>query len=152
MEGSVMDLFPEVKNILSPDEVRRRECAKQFAAWKAKHNVWTMEAPHMEDPWLAICLPIAHEALDGYLDKEERDDPFALFAGYCRLLDEWGLEGLGDSEVIACYRLAKRLHMEWPMSPFWDAIPDHVLQEKPLDSIWTKGNEEYRTKEGGDAK
>lgn len=63
-------------------------------------DIKTHHAPHMdEDPWLAIPMNDAREILDGYdLTKAEKSSIPDMMAGYCRLLDEYGMIFYGQTE------------------------------------------------------
>lgn len=93
-----------------PRDPSRAPCAR-LEAWKEQWGVWTIRS-HVERPWLAMAFRTALTALDGYgLNEEERANPMALYAGYCRLMDEAGMIADGDTELEACRILAS--HMTW---------------------------------------
>ena len=88
---------------------------EEIDAWKEQHGVWTFHTSGMDEPWVAVCLPKAHEALSGYgLSPDELAKPIELFAGYCRLLDEAGLSASGETEAETCEQLAKQLDLPRP--------------------------------------
>jgi hypothetical protein len=71
-------------------------------------TVSTHYAEGMEPPWLAVNMTDAVEALSGYqLTDEEKTNLAALMAGYCRLIDEYGLSGYGNTEAEAVFNLLK---------------------------------------------
>lgn len=75
-----------------------------------KIGVWTVE--HMEEnPCVAVNMSEAIEQLEGYsLTKEEKTDVTEMLAGYCRLIDEGGLSGFGETEFEAIADLFSHAH------------------------------------------
>ena len=64
--------------------------------------IHTFESFAVEPSWIAVNMTVALERLEGYnLTEEEKTSMPHLMAGYCRLIDEWGLEGHGDTEFEA---------------------------------------------------
>jgi len=62
-------------------------------------NISTWFAKHMPKPYQAVNMTAAIERLDGYeLTEDEKTQIPDLMAGYCRLVDEGGLIGFGDTE------------------------------------------------------
>ncbi len=60
----------------------------------------THHAPHMDEPWIAIHVPSARALLAGY-DDADFSSACSLMGGYCRLLDDAGLVGEGQTEEEA---------------------------------------------------
>jgi len=53
-------------------------------------------------PCVATNMTVAIQMLEGYdLTEEEKTDVTELQAGYCRLIDERGLNGFGETEFEA---------------------------------------------------
>lgn len=77
-----------------------------------KIGVWT--TVNIDNPVVAVNMTVAIEMLEGYdLTDEEKNDVTDLLAGYCRLIDESGLAGYGDTEFSAIADLfghAKRVY------------------------------------------
>ena len=73
--------------------------------------VWTSD--FSSPPCVATNMTVAIQMLKGYeLTQEEKTDVTELQAGYCRLIDERGLNGFGDTEFEAIADLfskAKRI-------------------------------------------
>mgnify|MGYP000179819496 CR=1 FL=1 len=58
------------------------------------------------NPWIAVNMTVARERLSGYnLSELEKTDLGHLLAGYCRLIDEYQLDGYGDTEFEAIQHL-----------------------------------------------
>jgi hypothetical protein len=80
-------------------------------ALKEKHGIHTHHAS-MTGDWIAISMPTCIKALEGYgLTAEEKTSIGALFAGYCRLLDEAGLVEEGHQTEREAVEAAVR---RWP--------------------------------------
>jgi len=63
------------------------------------NKITTWYADHMEQPYTAVNMTVSIEMLKGYdLTDEEKTEQSALMAGYCRLLEERGLIGWGETE------------------------------------------------------
>lgn len=61
--------------------------------------------PTCEPPWLAIDMTKAAEKLKGYnLTDAEKTDVAELMFGYCRLIEEAGLDHYGETEHEAIMR------------------------------------------------
>lgn len=76
--------------------------------WKEKFGVWTMHSPGMGDAgdWLACA---ARDFIADFRVKpEDATDIGSLFGAWCRIIDEAGYEGTGNTEREACERLAER--------------------------------------------
>ena len=62
----------------------------------------THYAEHCDPPWLAVDMDAAAELLEGYdLTEKEKTYLPELMAGYCRLIDEAGLDHYGYTEQEA---------------------------------------------------
>lgn len=62
----------------------------------------THHNPTCNPPWLAIDMAKAAEKLKGYnLTEAEKTDVSELMAGYCRLVEESGLDHYGETEAEA---------------------------------------------------
>ena len=65
-----------------------------------KIAVWT--SAFADPPCVATNMTVAVRMLEGYgLTEEEKNDIRELQAGYCRLIDERGLNGFGETEFEA---------------------------------------------------
>jgi hypothetical protein len=86
---------------------------ERVVAFKERNGIWTYRSDlrREDDPWCAMLEHRARKALAGYLKHDEADDPIALIAGYCRLLEECGLLVTGVSEREAIRRLCERNRM-----------------------------------------
>lgn len=77
--------------------------------WLKGCEILTHHADIDEDPWLAVSMKVIKLRLAGYnLTKEEQTNVGALFAGYCRLLDEENIVGYGSTKEDAIEDLVKR--------------------------------------------
>ena len=57
---------------------------------------------HCSPPWLAVDMTAAAKLLEGYdLTEKEKTDLPELMCGYCRLVEEAGLCGYGETEEEA---------------------------------------------------
>lgn len=62
-------------------------------------KISTWEAKDVEPPFIAVNMTVSIDKLKGYpLTDDEKTDIAALMAGYCRLVDEAGLIGYGETE------------------------------------------------------
>lgn len=65
-------------------------------------KIATWKSEFAEPQWIATNMTVAVEMLEDYkLTEEEKTDVTELQAGYCRLIDERGLNGFGDTEFEA---------------------------------------------------
>lgn len=83
----------------------------KLVAFKERNGIWTWHCKEMrreDHPWEAMLEHRARQRLAGYLNDDEPDDPISLIAGYCRLLDEWGLLMTGETEREAIRTLCTR--------------------------------------------
>ena len=63
-------------------------------------EVATWYSEGMEAPYMAVNMTHSKKFLEGYnLTEKEKTELPALTAGYCRLLEEYGLTGYGDTEL-----------------------------------------------------
>ena len=63
-------------------------------------QIWISEFANPQ--YVAVNMTTAIEMLEGYdLTELEKTDVTELMAGYCRLVDEAGLNGFGDTEFEA---------------------------------------------------
>lgn len=105
-------LFPLPASPAPPDmllDVPRNRT--KLDVWKERYGVWTHHAPHCpEAPWIACA---ARDFIKTHNVKpEDATDIGALFAVWCRIIDEHGFVEESDSEEDACYKLA--IVCEWP--------------------------------------
>jgi len=69
--------------------------------WIEKHGVLTHHSPHMDDdPWMAIIPFDGHTGSIG-----------AIMAEWCRLYDETGMIGYGETEAIVKLAIAHNLKL-----------------------------------------
>jgi hypothetical protein len=98
---------------IAPDrQSRRAEQRDRISELKAKHGIFTQNAPSDGKPnWLAFSLPFCVEALKSYnLSDAEKTEPLCLYAGYCRLMEEQGMLVDGaETEAEAVLETIKRL-------------------------------------------
>jgi hypothetical protein len=72
-----------------------------------KISTWYSEG--VDDPYYAVNMTVACKFLEKYnLSEEEKTSLPALSAGYCRLLDEYGMAGYGTTELDAINDLFKK--------------------------------------------
>ena len=65
-------------------------------------KISTWYAEHVEQPYHAVNMTVAIKKLEGYdLTEEEKTELPALMASYCRLIDDAGLIGFGETEFEA---------------------------------------------------
>ena len=83
-------------------EVQRNKTRLELV--KEQHGIETYHTPGMDDPWMAI--------LPSHSDKGK--DIMTIFADYCRLYDEAGHVGYGNTEDGAIVALAHQLKL-----PLW---------------------------------
>lgn len=84
--------------------------AAEVKRLKEKHDIWThgvMDGGKMN--WMAFPILICHDFLKGYLTDEDRKDPFVMFAGYCRLIDEAGLCTDGHRTELEAVKAAVKI-------------------------------------------
>ena len=92
----------EIPECLSPRLKLERE-------WMKECEILTHHADIPEDPWIAVSMRICKARLEGYdLTEEEKTEIPALFAGYCRLLDEGNMVGYGATRAAAIEDLVIR--------------------------------------------
>lgn len=89
--------------------------ATKLESLKLKHGIETHFSSNMcreDHPWIACHMPKAREIASHYEDGDvSKLTMGALFAGYCRLLDEAGVEATGETEPDAVFRLCKQLNI-----------------------------------------
>lgn len=65
-------------------------------------KIATWKSDFSDPPYIATNMTVAVELLEGYdLTDEEKTDITELQAGYCRLIDERGSNGYGETEFEA---------------------------------------------------
>ena len=78
-----------------------RQDSPRLAAIKAA-DIQTHHAPHMPEPWLAIPMNLAREAVKGHITKDETfNTPADITATFGRLLDDKGLMFFGATQKDA---------------------------------------------------
>jgi hypothetical protein len=87
--------------------------------WKERHGIWTWHSPGMGEAgdWLACAARDFIADFD--VKKEDAENIGALFAAWCRIIDDAGYEGTGDTEELACHALAIRRNL-----PFLESISE----------------------------
>jgi len=102
-------LFNVPKNV-TPAQTRRANRRANLKAIKREHGIETHRSTSVEtDAWMAICRPQIVKALSGYETEKALQEMsmFDLFAGYCRLIEEWKLVAYGDTEAEAMLNLCR---------------------------------------------
>lgn len=81
-------------------DVPRNKARLEIA--KETHGIETFRSSidRKDKPWMAIVRPVIVKALEGYEDVSKMEFG-QIFAGYCRLLDDWNLVGYGETEADA---------------------------------------------------
>lgn len=74
---------------------------KKLQAFKDTHGIWTHHASGLEEPWTAVWVTGARDALSDYGPEVATMLPIELIAGYCRLLEECSLLTDGQTERAA---------------------------------------------------
>lgn len=65
-------------------------------------DIATWYSAGVDSPYMAVNMTVSRKVLAGYsLTDEESTELPALMAGYCRLIEERGLAGYGDTEFQA---------------------------------------------------
>jgi hypothetical protein len=66
------------------------------------YDIATWYSDGVDAPYLAVNMTVARKVLSGYrLSDSEQSDVMMLMAGYCRIVEERGLTGYGDTELEA---------------------------------------------------
>ncbi len=70
------------------------------------NDIATWFSDGVDSPYMAVNMTVSRKMLKGYslTDQESKELP-ALMAGYCRLIEERGLAGYGDTEFQAIAEL-----------------------------------------------
>jgi len=80
---------------MNNNDLHQATCSACLAGSFLTHYAW-----YMDKPWIAIHIPSARELLSGY-DDADFSSAYSLMGGYCRLLDDAGLVGEGQTEEEA---------------------------------------------------
>lgn len=84
------------------DNPSRKENRKALLqAFKDKHGIWTHHASGLEEPWTAVWVNGARDALSDYGPEVATMTGMELIASYCRLLEEAELMAGGRTEHAA---------------------------------------------------
>lgn len=96
---------PVLLDVLKDSPTRK----EKLDAFKAKHDIWTHCASHMNEKWCAMAVTLSIQRLFGYSDlkPDESVKPIDLIARYCRLLDEANLLVNGNTEAEAVRSLCE---------------------------------------------
>ena len=105
--------------------------------WMKECEILTHYADIDESPWLAVSMRICKSRLKGYnLTKKEQTEIPALFAGYCRLIDEGNMVGYGSTREEAIEDLVKRgviPSMDFYQQNGMDELQAKILRESSKD-------------------
>lgn len=91
---------PMSENLPTSPTPREPGCAPSTCSACLGASFLTHHAPHMDEPWIAIHVHSARALLSGY-DDADFSSACSLMGGYCRLLDDAGLVGEGQTEEEA---------------------------------------------------
>ena len=62
-------------------------------------EIQTWYSKHVDHPYIAVNMTICIDRFKGYdLTEDEKTDVTEMMAGYCRLAEEHGLVGFGETE------------------------------------------------------
>ena len=79
----------------------REDCTQNDMVIDGDH-IATWYSKGVDQPYHAVNMTVAVDMLDGYsLTDEEKTSLPELMGGYCRLIEERGLTGYGDTEFEA---------------------------------------------------
>lgn len=74
--------------------------------FKREHGVQTHRSA-VPPPWIALSIPECKEVFSEYGDVG--DTIGEIMSGFCRLIDEGNMLGVGHTEEAACLDLARRM-------------------------------------------